>query len=238
MKHLLGDRSPSLQRIVERQLRNWELEGYQHATPHAASHALCDFIALSRLPGSRGEEIAAELGSRLGWKVYDRELLELMAGDEESRRHLYSILDERRQNWMESLLSLCAPETLQLRDDYLHALRRTVYDIAHREPAIFVGRGAHILLPANAGLRVRFVARLSDRIANVAREREISEADARRAIKHLDEQRLAFMKRYFGVMSDNPEDYDVTVNTSRLTVPQACDVILAAMRRRAPTAVV
>ena len=40
------------------------------------STALAFTIAVSRQVGARGSSVAREIGARLGWPVYDRELLE------------------------------------------------------------------------------------------------------------------------------------------------------------------
>jgi len=232
MKAQLSDRSPSLQRIVERQLRRWELGEHQQPCQGPAATRICDFITGSRQIGSGGKRLAEELGARLGWKVYDRELLDLMAENEAGRQRLYSVLDERGQSWLDSLLTVCAPETLRPRDDYLHALRRTLCEVVQQRPAIFVGRGAHFVLPQEKGLRVRVIARLSDRVAALAKDRQISLAEARRAVKQLEYQRLRYLKEYFDVETDDPEYYDLTINTSRLSIPQACDVILAALKAK------
>ncbi len=236
MKNLLSDRSPSSQRIVERQLRNWELWSRRRGGQQPCAKPVCDFITVSREIGGHGEEVAAELGRRLGWKVYDRELLELMAENETGRRQLYSTMDERDQTWFNSLSILWAPETLSPREDYLHALCRTVFAVAREAPAIFVGRGAHLILPPDVGLRVRIIAALEDRVARYAAAHNLAEPEARRAIKRLENQRLGFLQNYFGIHADDPEYYDLAVNTSRLSVVQACDVILTAHRGKQPPA--
>ena len=232
MKSQLADTSPSLQRIVERQARRWEIQGRCSPATAVSGIKLHPFITISRLAGSSGEQVAAELSRRLGWKLYDRELLERMSEHETERRNLYSTLDEQKQNWMDGLLAVCAPEMFSARTDFHQALCRTIVKIVQEGPAILVGRGAHLVLPDDLGLRVRVVARLNDRVTTLARERYITLEEARRALRRLDQQRLAFLKQHFGVETDSPEDYDLTVNTSRLPVPQACHVILAALEQR------
>jgi cytidylate kinase len=233
MKPLLADRSPSLQRVLERQLRNWEIDEHvrhEHPTRRQFTN---DYITISRPTGGRGEEVAVELGRRLGWKVFDRELLDLMSEHHEYRRRLYSTVDERQQSWIDGLLILCSPETGGLRNDYRHALGRALLTIAHHESAIFVGRGAHLLLPPDVGVRVRVVARFDDRVEWLAKERSIKPDEARRALRRLDYQRIAYLKKNFGLSEDSFEDYDLTVNTSRLTIDQACETILTALRQKA-----
>jgi hypothetical protein len=233
MKPYLADRSPSLQRIVERQLRKWELEAQQRQGRPSRRPFLRDFVTISREAGSGGEYLAGELGKRLGWKVYDRELLELMSEDESNRQHLYSTLDERQTNWIDGLLVLCAPETMVLRNDYLRALCRTVLTVAHHEHAIFVGRGAHLVLPPDVGLRLRIVARREDRISTLAKEKGLELEEGEREARRLDAERQAFMKKVFGGHGDELTDYDLAINMSRHSPEEACDIILAALRQRA-----
>lgn len=233
MRSHLADRSLWLQRIVERQLRKWEISAKQEREDPSERPFLHDFIAISREFGSGGAKLALQLSERLGWKVYDRELLELMSGDETARRHVYSTLDERQSSWIDGLLVLCAPETLSMREDYLRALSRTVLTIAHHEPAIFVGRGAHLVLPPDVGLRVRVTARLEDRVAKRAQEQGVSEKEARREVEQLEAQRQGFLKKQFGVDGSLPEHYELTVNMSRLSQEQACEIVLTALRLKA-----
>lgn len=235
MKPRLAGNSPSLQRIVERQLRNWELQAAQQRVTPSRRPFLCDFVAISREVGSGGAVLAQAVGERLGWKVYDRELLDVMSEHEEYRRVLYSTLDERQRNWIDGLLVLCAPETLRVRDDYRKALGRTLLTIAHHESAVFVGRGAHVLLPPDVGVRVRVYSVLEDRVERYAEENGLSADEARRAISKLDRERAAYLKDLCGVDAERLDLYDVAVNLSRLTVAQACDVVEAAVKARRVT---
>ncbi len=235
MKSLLADRTPPLQRIVERQLRNWELEGRHPSRSRSCERRICPFVTLSRELGSGGEEVAAALGTRLGWKVYDRELLERMAGNEAGRRSLYSTCDERGHTWIHSFSVLWSPETASPRDDYVHALCRTIYDIIGQEPAVFVGRAAHLILPPDKGVRVRIIAPIRERIARIAREQGISTADARRAVMRQDEQWRRFLRDHFNADADSLDPYDVILNMARMTVARACDLIVAALPQTAAT---
>lgn len=235
MRFHIADRSPSLQRIVERQLRNWELQSHQRRAEASHKPFILDFVTVSRELGSRGEQLAAEVGRRLGWKVYDRELIEAMAGDEQCRRALYDTLDERQSNWIDGLLVLCAPETNARVNDYVHQLCRTVLTIAHNEHAIFVGRGAHLVLPPDVGVRVRAYAPLEDRIATLAAERGVSHDEARHEIRRLEQERQSFFRREFGVDPDSLDRFDLLLNLSRLSIEQAGGIVVAALKEKALT---
>jgi hypothetical protein len=53
-------------------------------------------IAISRETGTYGAAIAREIGTRLGWPVYDRELLQRIADDIGVHRTLVESVDERQ----------------------------------------------------------------------------------------------------------------------------------------------
>ncbi len=90
-------------RVVERQMRNWEL-ARQHGGQSQVGEAgltIQFYIAISRELGSQGEQVADRLAECLNWAKYDREILTYMAENEEVRQRLYETLDERQRNWLQ-----------------------------------------------------------------------------------------------------------------------------------------
>src|SRR5262245_42741450 len=80
-----------------------QAEAHAGATPATPRPALS--IAISREAGARGRKVARALGQKLGWHVYDSELLDKVA--EEMRQppaHLAAV-DERRTHWLEEVLT-------------------------------------------------------------------------------------------------------------------------------------
>ena len=57
-------------------------------------------ITLAREAGASGGAVAQEVGRRLGWHVYDHELLQQIAKEHNLRVSLLESLDERRQSWL------------------------------------------------------------------------------------------------------------------------------------------
>jgi len=67
------------------------------------------------------------------------------------------------------------------------------------------------------------------RIQNVAREFGMTEKDANRRVIRTESDRQAFVRKYFNADIAEPTNYDLIINTDTLSVPQAVDVIAAAM---------
>ncbi len=224
---------PILADLVERQLRNWELARAQRlAVPEEARPEVEDFVCISRMVGVDAGPVAAALGERLGWPVFDKELLEVMAGDDRSRRIIYAEMDERDLTWWEAVIRPLIEGQFR-RDDYFHRLCDTVLALARQAPAVFVGRGADRILPAGRGLRVRLTASLEARLAAVAVRLGGDRERARAEIARIEEERRHFFLHRFDIAPDDPARHDLSLNLDRWTPGEAVALILAARARSA-----
>lgn len=230
-------RDAGAQRVVERRLRQWEIQRRQAPTRRTGAAAKVQpYVALSRTVGSGAGEIAKLLSQRLGWDVSDKELLEHMAADDNVRRRIYALIDERKENWLDDILRPITLGPGSLRNDYFRRLRTAIAAIAAQAPAIFVGRGAGLLLPPEAGLRVRLAAPRDIRIANYAQRYQMEVAEAATRVDRIDRERSQFLESHCGVHPDAAESYDLAINTASFTPPDAADIIIAALKRKIPSA--
>lgn len=221
---------PSASELVEKQMRNWELARSQRPpAPAPKKHEVEDFVCLSRMVGIDGERIAERLGDELGWPVFDREVLEVMAGDDFYRKQIYASMDERDLGWSEQLIRSFF-ETRFVKNDYFHRLCETLLLLARKGNAVFLGRGADLILPAEHGFRARLTASLERRVAALAARRGITPAAARQEIEQIEHERGQFFGRHFQLDANDPTRYDITLNTERFTDDQIVATILAARR--------
>lgn len=230
--HPSGPRS-SVSKVVEKQMRNWELARSQQvpAQPGAAAPPVAEFVSISRSVASGGSEVARLLGQRLDWPVFDREILQAMAGDDQVRARLYESMDEREQSWLESALRwIIAGEFRE--DTYFYRLNETILALARRGHAVFLGRASDLILPREYGIRVRITASLERRAAALAARTGMSEALARAEVEQTDADRADFRRRHFGKTANDPTRFDLALNMDHFTPEQAVEVILAAMRQR------
>lgn len=222
-----------LAKVVERQMRNWELARAQEPAPGCAgaSAEVMEFVAISRSVASGGSQVATLLGERLGWPVFDREILQAMAGDDGVRARLYERMDERDVGWLEDAVRWLMRGELR-RDDYFCRLTETVLALARKAHAVFLGRAVDLILPRERGLRVRITASLATRAAVFARRHGLSEALARAEVERIDRERAEFRQRHFGKSANDLTRHDLIVVMDRFTAEQATEVILAALRSR------
>ena len=149
-RNIVAD-NPAIARLVERQMRNQELAREQRFEVEKVSQSpVEEFVCISRQVGTDGPGLAQDLGRRLGWPVFDREILDEMAGDDAVRRQVYESMDQRDLSWWEeSLRALMQSEFV--RNDYFQKLSETLLSLARQGDCVFRGRGADLLLPASGG---------------------------------------------------------------------------------------
>jgi hypothetical protein len=220
--------NPDIARLVEKQLRNWELARQQRPTTSVSKpHQAEDFVCISRQVGTHGEEVAERVGEVLGWPVFGRQILEAMAGDDEHRRRVYASMDERDLGWWEETLrSLMEGEFV--RNDYYRRLCETLLSLAGQANSVFLGRGADLILPRNRGFRVRLVAPEEDRLRGFAGTLGLDRGRGPTEMHRIEQERIRFFRHHFGVDPDDPMRYDITINLARFAPEQAVDLILEA----------
>ena len=176
------------------------------------------FITFSRKMGTNGSEIARRVAERLGYNFYDTEAIESAAQEMGFLKDVKEI-DEKAPSLFLRFFSK-SPEV------HLDRLHSVIYELASHGNAVFLGRGSHSLLRTfKCALHIRVIASLAKRIENLVGRgwhREV----AIKAIHRSDHERGAFIKFAFGVDWDNPELYDLVLNTDNLTVGMAVNTVL------------
>ena len=84
---------------LERARRHWQMRR-KEAEARSTATTTGITIALAREAGAPGTSVAQEVGKRLGWPVYDHQLLERIAQEMGLRVNLLETIDERRQSWI------------------------------------------------------------------------------------------------------------------------------------------
>lgn len=224
-----------LSRIVQRNLTNWELarevRRRTRAVPPPVERPVCDFVAISRLAGAGGHEVAEKLAGHLGWPLFDNEILHAMAGDDTVRQRLYESMDERDLGWCEETLRPLMSSDFP-RNDYFHQLCRTILVLARQGPAVFLGRAADLILPRAYGVRIRIVASDEWRARRFAERAGVTAQEARREMDRIEAGRNEFLKNHFGAGATSPTRYDLVINREQFTPEQIVELVAHAMRLR------
>jgi cytidylate kinase len=188
-------------------------------------------IALSRESGARGTSTAREVGARLGWTVYDHELLERIAQEMNLRTSLLESVDEKTVSWLQECAEAFASVPSVSGSAYVRHLVQTLLSLAAHGECVIVGRGAAQVLPGETTLRLRLVAPVEWRIVAISQKLGISREEAARQIERTDRERVRFVKDHFHKDATDPREYDLVLNSSRFSVGQCADLIVEALHR-------
>ena len=187
------------------------------------------YLLISREKGAGGSAAGRLAGARLGWQVFDHEIVDAIAQQAHVRRELIASLDERdRQTLDEIVQGFLFPQGIDS-TGYVTRLREIVLTLGHQGNVVIVGRGAQYLLPTQFGLRLRMVAPTEVRIRRIAAESQLSLDAARVAVENSDRERARVTRRSYGQDVHDPLNYDLTINTAELTVIMAANMIVAAV---------
>jgi cytidylate kinase len=225
--------SERLAEAMERARRQWQAHRQAEAPsgipPSPSPRAFT--VALSREAGANGSRVARAVGERLGWTVYDRELLERVAGEMGVRASLLESVDERRRNWLQECLGAFTSAPAVSASAYVRHLLETLLSLAAHGECVIVGRGAAQVLPAATTLRVRLVGLGGDRVGAIRQRFGISQEEAARWVEKTDGERTRFIQDHFRKDPADPRLYDLVLNSSRFSINECAELIIEALRR-------
>lgn len=229
--------SRNIQELVGRQVRRWEMErrerieGIEDAQPET----ILPWVAISREAGVGGMHVAGLVAEALNCQVFGRELVEYITTDEKTFRLVANLLDEKRAGeinmWVSGLLSgrYLAP------GEYLNHLAKAVNVISSHDTVVFLGRGAHLLLPRGSGIAVRLIASRSTRLDLFMKSEEIADQkSADRQLMEIERDREGFFRTHFRHRGDTPEHFDMLLNTDYLGRERAAEIITNYFRMKFP----
>jgi cytidylate kinase len=185
-------------------------------------------IAMSREAGSRGGTIAKKVGTKLGWQVYDHELLEYLAQEPHLGQELFAALDAPAATWVEERLRQLRQGQALSDSTSIAELARVILAIGARGQAVVLGRGSGCLLPPATTLHVRVIAPLADRIAYLSQAERLTAAQAAEQVHLRDGQRIWFVETHFHRRPSDIYQYDLLVNSSMLGEELTAELIVRA----------
>lgn len=200
-------------------------------------------ITLEREYGSGGGEIAAEVASRLGWKLWDQLLTEEIARRLDCDCRAVEEHEERRDPAYYRLLkafmrgsfegSLNAPRLKMVDTDCVReVVQKILPEIADAGHCVIVGRGSAFYLGSRTdAFHVFIYAPFQERVRRL-RSTGKSEKQATELAETVDRDRAAFIKQYFNVDWPGRHRFHLMVN-SGLGDEMAVEIILDGVARYA-----
>jgi cytidylate kinase len=230
MSHSINDEPPA-----EEQPRDTPRHGFQGdrgpaPAPPAIPAGLT--VAISREAGARGGSIGRRVARKLGWGVYDQELLEYMAQETAVRQNVVEPLTGMDAAWVEARLEqLLREQNLSQHPLILH-LARVILALGARGNVVLVGRGAGCILPRQSTLHVRLISPLAERIAYMSQWLRLSREEATERVRLRDERRATFLNTHFHRQPGDVHQYDLVLNSGTLGEDVCAELIARAARAR------
>jgi cytidylate kinase len=182
-------------------------------------------ITISRQFGSLGDEVAAAAAERLGYRLVARDLINQAARRAAAPVAALAEIDELM------MLDAC-PSKKDCRA-YHEAVRDVVLELASAGDVVIVGRGGQVILRDHpAALHARVIAPAPLRAWRIAEVSHISLEAAAAQVAASDRFLKSYLKRYYRVAWDDPELYDLVINTERTTPAAAAELLQVALQSR------
>jgi len=167
-------------------------------------------VTMSRKCGTGARDIAKAVAKELRYEFI-------------SKDSIYKEIEEHGKKWLDWVAQLDehAP-TLWERYDRSHAaylalVEHCIYKNALKNNIVILGRGGNYLLEnIPYSLRVRITASVEDRGRVLCDRFGIDGAAARKILKRSDHERSTFINRAYHRNWDDPDDYDMTLNSRRM----------------------
>jgi cytidylate kinase len=191
-------------------------------------------VTISRQAGCGAVHVAEKLAAYLQqhappvnapWTVFDRDLMDKVLADHQLPAYLAKYLPEDRISAIEDTLA----DIFGVRPNVETVVKQTAETLlkfAELGGVILIGRGGNIVtakLPRV--LHVRLVAPLDDRIERICRDDNKSPSAARKFCLDEELARTRYLKTYFNADINDPLNYHLIVNTSRVGCDNAAKLI-------------
>ena len=187
-------------------------------------------ITIAREFGSGGHLLGEMLSKELGIRLYDKEFIHLSA-QESGMDEAYIRKNEQSipSFWLKSVYAQNknTVEQSMAPDDVLFvAESKIVQEAAAKEDCVIVGRCADFVLEGQPGLiRVFCCAGLDAASQRCVQEYGLPADKAESEIKRVNRKRMAHYEYYTGRKWGDPHHYDLVVNTSHVSIEEACRMI-------------
>jgi len=205
--------------------------GEEHLQPASPPVPVARFqnICICREAGAGGSLLARMVGDKLGWKVYDEELIAAIAHRMEVPIDDVRALDEQAPSMVQDWLLPLREEYYAPQEAYLDHLAKLIEAIGRAGESILVGRGAGFMLPRETTLSLRVIAPIKVRAQRLAERMGVSVRTARGAARDLDRRRAQFNRTMHRADPNDPHNFDMVLDTASLGLEIAVELVVRAV---------
>lgn len=194
-----------------------------------------NIITIGREFGSGGREIGQKLAEALGFKLYDKELLEQTAKDSGLCEEILKHHDEKRTaSFLYSLvlepyntgLAGAPFNDMPIDQKVFLAQYDTIKKLAENGNAIFVGRCADYVLGDNPDVLSVFIHADNDaKVKRIMEKYDLNERKAMDLISRKNKQRATFYNYYTSKKWGSAKSYDLCIDSSKMGIEGTVEII-------------
>lgn len=201
-------------------------------------------ITISRQFGAGGHTLGRNLARRLGYNIIDRGIIAQIAETANvSVKWVEAVEKEAGGGLTMRLINrLVSPHFLERvtgdsgvhfdEDQYLRFIRRIITDVTAEGDVVVVGRGAQFILPDHEQIiKILLVGDLEDRTRFIMAHYHLNYMEAQQWIHREEKRRIGFLRLLRPGDPDDPRLYTLVVNTSRVSLDEAENLIVTLVGR-------
>ena len=191
-------------------------------------------ITIGREFGSGGHEIARRLSEEMGIKMYDKEIISIVAKNHGYSEEVLNDIDEKASNSLLYALStgaythhthLVSGLHIPLNDKAFMAYAEVIKELAEKESCIIVGRCADSILKDHENLfRVFIHTDLERRVDRICEFEKIDRNEALSIIKKRDKKRSGYHNYYADTKWGAVKTYDLCID-SKIGIDKVVEII-------------
>lgn len=174
-------------------------------------------ITISRQDGSLGLEVAERLSARLGMQliVRDKVISEWMPEIADS--YELHMLGESPRFYLNKSREGCS---------FKEYLENRLKAAVEATPSVIVGMGGQIIFADHPdAIKVRIIASDKVRIQRIKRKYGLADSEAENLIQQSDRRHKRYISALYGAEWSDNLNYDLTLNTDRLSIDQCVELI-------------
>ena len=197
-------------------------------------------ISIGRQCGSGGHEVGEKLAERFGLKLYDRNLIDLLAEQMGKDVEAVAKMEERPSGLFGSRKGGFAAKEkdfmnrLSKSDELYLQERALIQKLATEESCVIVGRGANGILEGYPDvLRLYIYADEEFKLPRVKEQFKIDfDSDARKKMEAMDKARREYFEFYSGKTWGSYDHHDLMIDAGLLGIDGTVDLIATVVEKK------
>ncbi|VBB43201.1 putative Cytidylate kinase-like family [uncultured Desulfatiglans sp.] len=202
-------------------------------------------VTISRQFGAGGRTLAERVAKELGYRYVHEDMIKEIAIKAQVSHDQIKSFEKRGTDklmkFLDKIVStsyverLCADNYGYVDEkSYVDAVKDTILGFYEKGEVVLVGRGGQFILEKHAGaVHILLVGDVPSRIHFLVTQYGLKQEDAEKAMRRADDIRNRFLNFYAEPERHNdPLSYDLTINTGRVSMDAAVDLIVGLARKK------